>query len=94
MHAEACLSTPPGCSRGGIFVRQRARLDRLSCRFLVARNVPDAECGEEQLHAGLALGHKRIIGASALGDDDMLKRSTVALEQAGDGGEQTDRNEG
>ena len=33
-----------------------------------------------------------MIGAGVFGDHDLLKRSAVALEQAGDGGEEPDRD--
>ena len=47
-----------------------------------------------QAHAGLALGYERLIGTGVLGDDDLLKRSSVVLEQTDDGGEQLDGDEG
>ena len=35
-----------------------------------------------------------MIGAGVFGDDDLLKRGAVALEQAGDGGKESDRDDG
>ncbi len=47
-----------------------------------------------QARAGLALRYERMIGAGVLGDDELLKRSSVVLEQTDDGGEQFDGDEG
>jgi len=35
-----------------------------------------------------------MLGAGVLGDDDLLKWGAVALEQAGDGGKESDRDDG
>jgi hypothetical protein len=56
-------------------------------RHSTARDVPDTACAKLQAHAGLALGYERMIGTGVLGDDDLLKRSSVVLEQTDDGGE-------
>ena len=35
-----------------------------------------------------------MIGADVLGDDELLERGAVPLEQAGDGGKESDRDDG
>src|SRR5512135_775213 len=65
---------------------------RLLTRGSAACNVAYPQRGEVQPHASLALGDEAMVGAGSLGDNKLLKRSAIALKDAGNGAEEPDRD--